>query len=71
MQPRTVGAKTHCLIELEATIPECVYNVIKTVPGMPVLPFAQYTNLVAFHLRVKNSAPAVHFYERMGSDAFP
>ena len=70
MQPRTVGPKTQRRIEPEATVPQRIYNVIKAVPGMPVLPVAQYTNSVAFHLRPKNGAAAAHFDKRMGGNTF-
>jgi glycine/D-amino acid oxidase-like deaminating enzyme len=36
MQPRTVGSKSQRLIEFEATVPQCVYDVIKTVPRMTI-----------------------------------
>ena len=71
MQPRTVGPKTERLIELEATVPQCVYNMIKAIPGMSVLSFTQHTDLVALPLRPKNGAAAAHFDKRVSSNAFP
>ena len=71
MQPRTVGPKTQRLIEPEATIPQCVYNMIKAVPGVPVLPFTQDADSVAFLLRSNNGAAAAHFDKRVSRNAFP
>jgi hypothetical protein len=61
MQPRTAGSKTQCLIELKATVPECIHNMIKAVPGGPVIPVIQNADSVAFLLRSNNSAVATYF----------
>ena len=61
MQPGAIGPKTHRLVESEATIPQCVYNMIKAVTGRPVLSFTQYMDSIALFHRSNNGATATHF----------
>ena len=51
MQPRTIGPKTQSFIERETTIPQCVYDVIKSIARRPVRTFTQYADFVVFLLR--------------------
>jgi len=71
MQPRTVGAKTQHLIEPQATVPQCVYNMIKAIPGAPVLSVTQDADAVAVPLRSNNLSGAMQFDKWVSRDAFP
>jgi hypothetical protein len=71
MQPRTIGAKTQHLIEPQAAVPQCVYNMIKAIPGGTVLPVTQDADTVAVLLRSNNLSAATHFDKWVSRDAFP
>jgi hypothetical protein len=71
MQPKPLGPITQRLIEPEATIPQCVYDMIKAIPAESVLPLTQDANPVAFVLRSNNGAIATHFDLWVSCNAFP
>src|SRR4029453_3789156 len=71
MQPRPAGPITQRRIEPEATIPQCVYNMVKAIPAEPILPLTQDTNPVAFLLRSNDGAIATHFDQWVSRNAFP
>ena len=71
MQPRTVGPKTQRLIEREATVPQCVYNMIKRSREDPSCPLLRTRIPSAFLLRANNGAVATHFDKWVSGNAFP
>jgi len=71
MQPRSIGPKTQRLVEPEATIPECVYDMIEGVAQGTVLAFAKHADSVALRFCANNGATATRFDARAGREAFP
>ena len=69
MQPRTVGPKPESLIEREATIPKCVYDVIKAIPGQPVSSITQYMDSIPFPFCSNHRTATAHFDTWIGRNA--